>query len=259
MANFVPISRERHGNKKWRRPDAYGFAATLALAPVVGMELGSIGLSIPLAFVEQAGRHLLVAVLSLGTGRNMFVGPSGQWLGPYIPAVFRAYPFQVLPRPGSEEGVMCVDEDSGLIVEHDSVGETFFDEAGQVAPALQAPMQLCSQLERSRRLTENAVAALSAAGVIRPWQIRVKGKEGDREIAGLHQTDEAALNALDDGAFLNLRRKSALPIAYTQILSAGNLGVFERLAQVQSQLAPRALPESLNVAFGVEDDGMIHF
>ena len=36
------------------------------------------------------------------------------------------------------------------------------------------------QLERSRRVTDLAVAALAEAGVIRPWQIKLKTKRAGR-------------------------------------------------------------------------------
>lgn len=94
---------------------------------------------------------------------------------------------------------------------------------------------------------------MAKAGVIRPWQIRLKAEESERTIAGLHRIDEAALNALADDAFLKLRRISgALPIAYAQMLSTSQLGIFEQLARLQTQFRPSpaaTLPESLDSLF----------
>jgi len=59
-------------------------------------------------------------------------------------------------------------------------------------------------------------------------------------------------NALTDDAFLKLRKASALPIAYAQMLSAGQLGMLEQLARMQAELRPPpavALPESIDSLF----------
>ena len=40
-------------------------------------------------------------------------------------------------------------------------------------------------MERSRKATDLAVAALAQAGVIRPWQIKVKTEQGEKAIGGL--------------------------------------------------------------------------
>jgi hypothetical protein len=259
MTRFVAISRERHGEKKWRRPQGYGFAASQAVAPVSGMELGAAGLSLPLAFIEEAGRYVLVAVLSLAPGRNMFVAPDGQWLGGHIPALFRAHPFRLAARGDSDERILCIDEDSGLLVGQGGVGERFFDEAGNPSAAVQEVLRFCSELDRATTLTEQAVKALSQSGVIRPWPISLKTDAGQQTVNGLHRVDEAALNALDDETFRVLRVSGALPIAYAQILAAGHLPVFDRLARIQKELAPRPAPESLDAVFAMKDDGLIRF
>jgi hypothetical protein len=92
---LIAVTRERYAGKKWRRASGYGFAATKTLVPIVGAELGRAALALPLAFVQEAGRFVLVAVLSVIPGRNMLVGADGRWLGNHIPACLRGYPFSL--------------------------------------------------------------------------------------------------------------------------------------------------------------------
>lgn len=262
MPRFAVVSRERHGRKRWRRFSGYGFAATDVLVPVVGAELARAALSMPLAFSEQAGRYTLVALLSLVPGRNMFVGPGGQWLGSYVPAWFRLYPFRMLPQQGADEFVLSVDEGSGLVVERSAAGEEFFDGEGNPAPALKPVFEALMVTERSRKGTDLAVAALAQAGVIRPWQIKLKTDQGEQAISGLHGIDQAALLALPDDVFLKLRPTSALPLAYAQMLSAGLLGMFEHLARLHNQPAPppvAALPETIDQLLENLKDDKIRF
>jgi hypothetical protein len=262
MPKFEAVSRERHAQKKWRRYESYAFAAADALTPVVGAELARAALSMPCAFLEQSGRYTLVAVLSPIPGRNMFVGPGGRWLGSYVPCWLRGYPFRVVTEPGTDKFFLCVDEESGLVVEGEVAGENFFDAEGNPSPALKPTFEFLSAVERSRRLTDLAVAVLAEAGVIRPWQIKLKSGQGEQAVSGLHRIDGDALNALPDGAFLKLRKASALFLADAQILSAGQLGIFEQLAKFYSQPAPppaAALPESLDSFFQMSGDDTIRF
>ena len=262
MVQLVAVNKDRHGTKKWRRPVNYPFTAAEASVPVAGAELARAALSMPIAFAEQAGRYTLVAVLSLVPARNMFVGPGGRWLGNYVPAWFRVYPFCFLPQKGATEAVLCVDEESGLIVDGNLPGETFFDADGTPSQALKPIVELLRQLQRGRQVTDLAVSALAQAGVIKPWQIKLKSDQGEQAVSGLHHVEEFALAALSDEAFLKLRAASALPIAYAQILSEGLLSIFSQLARFHHQAkspAVAALPESIDSLFQLPDDDTIKF
>jgi SapC len=262
MSKFAPVSRELYVGKKWQRPKTYSFSSTNALVPIVGAELARAMLGMPLAFLQEKSRFGLVAVLSLAPGRNMLVAPDGRWLGRYIPAWMRAYPFALLPKPRTGEAILCVDTESGLVGGGSSVGEDFFDRDGNLSSALQQVVDFLGQLEHSRKTTEAAISALAEAGVIQPWPIRLKAEQAERTISGLHRVDEAALNALPDEAFLKLRKGLALPIAYAQMLSVGQLGLFQELARLQARLAPApaaAVPESLDSLFGISTGDTINF
>ncbi len=261
MPQFAPVARERHAGKAWRQFGNYSFAATEALVPVVGIELTDAALAMPLAFVEQSDRFVLVAVLSPTPGRNLFVGPDGRWLGHYVPAIVRGHPFRLVPKRGSEEWIFCLDEEAQSVVDATEGGEPLFDADGNLAPGTKAVRDRLIQRERNQAATDAAVGALAKAGVIRRWEVKLKTGSEEQNVTGLYRVDEAAMNALDDDPFRLLRRSSALPVAYAQLLSMKQLGVFERLAQQQAQLAqpPAVLPESLDEIYQLSRDALIQF
>jgi hypothetical protein len=47
MVHTVPVDRDRHGRKRWRRPNGYGFAANLAVAPLGGSEFSQCDRDVP--------------------------------------------------------------------------------------------------------------------------------------------------------------------------------------------------------------------
>jgi hypothetical protein len=244
MSRLVPVTREAHSHKRWRRNESYAFAASESVVPLVATEFSRAAVAMPIAFIERSARFVPVAVLSLSPGRNLFVGPAGQWLGRYIPASLRGYPFRFARIEGENDPVLCIDEDAGLIVDADDQAEQFFAPDNGPSAALQLVWKFLTELEASRNQTELAVSALASANVIQPWRLSVNIAGQDKAVMGLYRIDEATLNALDDESFLKLRKSSALPLAYLQLLSMGQLAAFEVLERLQQQLASPPRPEA---------------
>ena len=194
----------------------------------------------PIAFVEQSGRYVPVAVLSPLQGHNLFVGPGGQWLGSYVPSLLRGYPFVLARNEGAENAMLCIDEDSGLIVDANGETQKFFEDDGSPSEAIKAILNFLHQVEQNRTATDLAVAGLAEAGLMAPWPLTVSVDNQPRTVNGLCRVDEAKLNELDDESFLKLRKSGALPLAYMQLLSMGRVAVFQQLDQLQRQLSQAA-------------------
>ena len=97
MPNYQAITRENHADKYWQRYTTYNHALTDSVVPLTATELPKAVMTLPVGFIEQGGAFVLVAVLGLQPGKNLFVGPQGRWVGNYIPAAFRSYPFRLAP------------------------------------------------------------------------------------------------------------------------------------------------------------------
>ena len=228
----------------------------------MGLEVVRAALAMPIAFIEQSGRYSLAALMSPIAGRNFFIGAAGQWLGSYIPAALRGYPFSLARVEGSDKAVLCIDEDSGWIVDSDTNPDAtkFFEKDGVPSAALKAILDFLSQIEQSRIATDVALAALADAGVIHPWPLKVQEAQQQVPVKGLHCINEAALNALDDETFLKLRKSSAIFIAQAQLMSMQTLGVFQQLMALQQQLAQQMKPlPKVSSMFLTEDSGTIKF
>lgn len=259
MPNITPISKEKHKNKSWTKYASYQFAAKDILAPLVGAEVAKAVLAFPMAFMKQQTNFTLVAVLSLTPGQNMFVAPNGQWLGSYVPSAYRGYPFRLAKAEGNEDLILCVDEDSGLINDDPNAGEPFFDESGETSKQVKDILNFLGQIEQSRTVTQLAVASLDEAGVITEWNLKVKVGEEEKPVAGLYTIDEAKLNNLEDDQFLRLRKTGGLPIAYGQLLSMGNVVVFERLAKIHEQMGKQQQQPAPDFGINLGDDDTFHF
>lgn len=153
---------------------------------------------------------------------------------------------------------LCIDEDSGLVADAEERGENFFTADGRPAPAVEQALEYLRQIEGNRTATDLAMASLAEAGVIEVWPLEAEVDGKRSAVKGLHRINEAALNALDDEAFLKLRKAGALKLAYAQLMSMAQLARFAQLAQLKQQLAqtPKIKPEEI---FKMEPTDLIRF
>jgi hypothetical protein len=255
MTQLTPISKKKHADKSWTRYSSYNFAAKESIVPLASAEIFNASLSLPLAFVKHNDHFVLVAVLSLAPGSNLFVGPNGQWLGKYVPSAFRGYPFRLARGGPKNEMLLCVDEESGLVNEDKKAGEPFFDDNEELSKTVKDILQFLTQVEQNRIATFAAVASLAEAGLMMEWPLKLKDGDQEKPVTGLYRIDEAKLNSLDDEQFWKVRKAGSLPIAYAQLLSMGNMQIFETLAKVQKPAASQ--PPAAGTFLG--DDDVISF
>lgn len=233
---IVPVSRGTHGNRRWRRLRNYAFAARDAIAPLVAAEAATACIALPMGFIKVGEEFRLVALLGLAPGRNLFVAPDGRWIGSYVPACFRTYPFRFANAPQGQP-VLCVVEDQDFVVDGPE-GEPFFDgeEGTTPAPAIREVMEVLQKILASASLTVAATAALARHGLIVPWALKAPGPDGGQALEGLYRIDESALNVLPAAGLAELRDCGALALAYTQLLSQQNVTVLGTLADAHKKL-----------------------
>lgn len=232
MPQYAAVSRDRHAGQRWKRFESYHFAATSTVATIVAAEFSKAMMAFPLAFMEENGVFTPVAVFSIEPQQNLFVAPDGRWIGSYVPAILRGYPFRLIPNEGGEL-LLCVDEESDLIADGDD-SEAFFDADGSIAEPTKRVLDFLSTVEKNRQVTTNACLALRDAGVISPWEITLKSDAGERKVQGLFRINETALNKLPAEQFETLRQAGALPLAFCQMLSMQHLPSLGKLAEAHA-------------------------
>jgi hypothetical protein len=265
MSQFTAVTPEFFAKRSWQQPSSYAFAAQVNALPVVAAELSKLVPRMPIGFVQTETGFQLVAVASLQPDSNFFIGPDGRWLGDYVPAVLRSYPFRLVKLQDRDESILCFDESSGSAVDT-GIGEAFFDAAGTPSAMVNRMLELVSQIERSRVATQAAVDALQAAGLIQPWPLNMQQGDQTIPVEGLYCIDEAALLAVQDDVFLTLRKAGALTLAYAQLLSMSQLDKLQEAFFEQSKLKTLARQQASNhttsltdLGFKFSDGETLHF
>lgn len=258
MSSLQAITKTEFANKSWQRTPNYLFSAKDAVCPLSAPELPRAMMGMPIAFLCTDGEYSIVAVQGLEHETNFFLNTDGQWIGSYVPAAYRAYPF-VLASNEAEEGqlVLCIDTDSGLLIEDDSC-EPFFDESDKLSPALEELVEFLSLARAGRQKAARICKVLLKHELFKAWELQFELESGTKRIEGLFCIDETALNALSDEAYAELRRAGAIPAIYCQLLSMRRISDLTRFAQAKYKagLAPQSKELNLD---GINLDGNISF
>lgn len=242
MSTLTAVSRERHGHRHWQHYRRYDFARGFTLCSLVLAEIDEITLSLPYGFIQRHDLLVPVAILGRAGGQCLYVGAQGNWVGSYVPAILRGYPFRLIR---TEDGrlVLHIDEGSGLLVGAEDEGEPFFEGDGP-SPALQEVKTFLENLETSRQQTATVCALLQELELVQPWPV------ADDEAAatvhhpapmpGLLRIDPEALAQLDGASLERLNRSGGLQLALYQTLAERHLSVHAVLekAHLQRQQKP---------------------
>ncbi|MCE7519423.1 SapC family protein [Vreelandella titanicae] len=216
MLEWIAISRTQHVNKRFWSRQGYFFSAEYHLAPILLEELASLVPHYVLGFIYQNEGYHPVAVLGFNEC-NLYLHRDGRWLGDYVPASLREYPF-TLAKAETNKKVFCIERQH---LTDDLSAEPLFGEKGNLANQVEQTLSFLKQSECNRHLTTAACQVLSEAGLIEPWPLQLTwgDKQASLHMQGLHCINQQALNQLGEGTLADLHRRGALPLAYAQLFS----------------------------------------
>lgn len=171
---------------------------------------------------DAEGRLRPVAVLGLERDDNLFLGPDGSWQSAYVPAILEARPFAIGAAGTGTDLQILVDPDHPRLSREQ--GEPLFLKHGGHAPALEAMLGLLRAIYVGNTLLDPLAEALTAAGLLRPFDIQLRaGPDRAYAISDAQTVDRERLAALDGGQLATLHRAGFLHSAFMLAASLGNM------------------------------------
>ncbi|MEI4263463.1 SapC family protein [Roseovarius sp. D0-M9] len=227
MTQWTALSKTDHAQSLYWPRDGYQFAKNEQAVPVFLAEIGKFLPHFMLGFVKDNDHYQPVAITGLGQG-NLYLHPEGSWLGSYIPAALRSYPFQLVDN---QEGKQLVCIADGHLTE-DPEAKPLFEIDGSLAKPVAETVGFLQECEKNRQITTASTQKLADAGVIEDWPLILERGEGQEPLTvnGLHRISEQALNDLD-AETLHALRGGPLSLAYAQMFSSHQLGELTKRAE----------------------------
>lgn len=242
--DMVPVRRDRHGRRFWRRFSSWEFARAHRLVPIVLGEHDHVAATLPIVFAAKGTGLWPVALTRLDVqGACALVSSGGQWRGSYVPSILRVHPFTA-QRDETGDTTLLVDEASGLVTANEE-DEPFFEGDGEPAEGLREVMAFFHERAAAENRTRIAISELCTRALLIPLHPRDVVPRMD--VQGLFVPDRARIDALGRTDLSVLHRCGALALVQVQGVSMHHLPV---LAAAEAQLDQGAQQAASDTAAG---------
>ncbi|WGS45678.1 SapC family protein [Burkholderia sp. JSH-S8] len=224
--------------KALNRSDHVRYSATDALPPFV-KETAIVPLSIgemvsaachyPLVFVGDVknNRAVLVAMLGLVAGENLFLTGKGWRAGAYLPAYVRRYPFCMAHITVNEQAdpnlVVCVEKDY-VMAEADEGSRRLFDDTNKATVEWQSIEAFLMEYEADLERTNAFCSRLVDLDLLEPLTVNItQPNKASCNVTGFLGINEGKLAKLADDTILEWYCNGWLARAYLHLFSLQRL------------------------------------
>ena len=246
--NLVPLDRVVHKNLRLKTDDmpiVRRVADQNSLFLTV-VEFADACKEFPIVFVRvndtaaPAGSPLVVAplaVFGLKVGSNLFVD-GDKWLGNYVPAYLRRYPFAMarIEQGAPDQLAVCYDDKwAGF---NETEGNSLFAADGQPTEFLLNAKNFLESYETEAERTRLVCQQLVELDLLRDMRFEATMPSGEKvEVEGFLAVDEKKLAELPDDKVLQIYRNGLVSLLEMHRISMSNMN---RLANRQAELSAKA-------------------
>lgn len=215
-----PVHSRTHGDVAVLvGPIDFAFADTAPLVQVTVDEFERAALDYPIVFFGADRQPY--AITGLEPGHNLFVTDGTYRADAYVPAYLRRYPFVFARNEGGPSLILCLDHASSRVVPAGTEGAVKLFEGDEVTELTQQALRFCENYEGAQVRTRVLDALLTQYDLLEPKRVHYTPLGGGEPqlLLEFQTIARDKVEALDDEAFLALRKAGALPAIHAQIAS----------------------------------------
>lgn len=204
--------------------------------PITVGELPFAGHDYPICFTPGRGENqfVMIAVLGLTSGENLFATPA-RWLpGAYVPAYVRRHPYfisrVVAKEQSQDQMIVCIEEE---FITADGVSN--FDEQGQPTELWKKTLNFLTEFEADLGRTFALCQILTDFKLLEPLSMEARVDDKTYGPKGLFRVDATRLENLTNSQLKTLLKRGALAAIYQHLAS---LTRFHHLADLKAAAYP---------------------
>ncbi len=224
----TPITVEAHKEWSVQTGKNFAFAAAVNSAPILATEFAAAAPEMTIVFSGSADLVFPSVILGMRDQQNMFVGENGAWVGNYIPAFFRRYPFVFSESEGKETFTLCIDEEfEGL--NRDGRGERLFDSEGARTQYLTNMLNFVSSYQGQYERTKLFCQRLVALKLLDPAQARFATPDGKTgALSGFFTINRDKLKAIPENELREMFGNDELELCFIHLQSLANINALNQ-------------------------------
>jgi len=220
-----PIALNEQAHKDWKieAVEDYKFAKKTNSVYLMSAEFVLASKEYPIVFARNNDVVTPIALLGVENDTNKFVVPKGGWDADYIPAYVRRYPFIPAAKEGSDEQMLCIDEDyKGLNTKKAKL--PLFEKDGKPSAITQQAINLLQSYNTENKVTINFCQQLVDMDLLEEAQVEGATPEGTAiKFGGFLRISQHKFGKLTSKQVKQLFDSGALELIYAHFQSLANL------------------------------------
>ncbi len=221
--NATPVTRARHGSLSVKAGGNFGFAAEINSVPLMAAEFAQVASDMAIVFAAAGDEAIPAVLLGIRENENLFVDEKGAWLGKYVPAFLRRYPFVFSTSDDGQNFTLCIDE-SFEGANNDGRGERLFDAEGEQTQYLRSVLGFLQAYQVQFQRTKELSRRLREYGLLEPMEARFTLRGGRTlMLSGFELVSREKLRAISPEQLTTLFSSEDLELIYLHIHSMRNL------------------------------------
>lgn len=214
----APVSPDRHGGWSVKSGDSYAFATAVNSVPLTAIEFAEAAAEYPIVFAGDEAAVVPVIVLGARDRENAFVAPDGRWLGRYLPAFIRRYPFIFAEDTAAGTLTLHIDE-AFEGCNQDGRGERLFDADGAQTQYLRTMLGFLQEYQARFLRTRGYCDRLRDLKLLQPMHAQFSLAGEQRQLTGFMVVDRARLKALPADVLADMLATDELECTFLHLAS----------------------------------------
>ena len=239
--NVTALNRERHADWYIDSDQGYSFAAGTNSIYLAASEFAVAAREFAVVFARDGnGVAVPTVLLGIATDQNLLIGADGAWLGNYVPAYLRRYPYILANTEATpEQYTVCIDETySGFNTAKE--GERLLVENGEQSPYLANSVKFLQDYLVATQLTAKFCEALVKADLLDSTQANISlNSGGTYSLSGFFCVTRERLQKLTSEQLKEFMDQGYLELIYLHMHSLANLDKLLQLVDPPTD-APKA-------------------
>lgn len=239
-SSVVSLNRRDHGDLAYKPTEHFDFARELNAAPIMAAEFNACAGDYAIVFADAEGVALPAVLFGVNQAQNLFVDPQGKWLGGYLPAFIRRWPFVFSTDEKGETLTLCIDETAPGF-NRDGRGERLFDSEGEPTGFTRQMLEFLKEFQAQQLRTKAFAERLQELDLLQAVEARIPLPNGEpRTLTGFKVVDREKLKALPAETLERMFRGDELELIYLHLFSMRNIERLREKAVQQLAEAPAA-------------------
>jgi hypothetical protein len=245
----VPVSAEQHRNWALKPSVDYSFARQVNSVPTTAVEFPRAALEYVLVFAGSDQQVMPAAILGIQDKQNIYIEKSGKWLGRYVPAFVRRYPF-VFSSTDEENFTLCIDG-SFRGWSKEGKGQRLFDDQGGRSEYLENILKFLQQYQLEFQRTRAFCQKLKSLDLLEPVHAQFTTRDGQRRsLSGFMAVNREKLKKVPAEKLAELASTDELELIYLHLQSLNHFEglISQATGKRTAATSPEAEPSAASTA-----------